>query len=61
MAVIVRVVMLLLSALLIAFLIFELLRPDVLLVGNVTVDVLHGGSIGAIQSTSRPGGESQAC
>jgi hypothetical protein len=50
-----RMAGILLSAVIITYLVFELTRPDILLVGNVTVDVLHGGSIGTTQST-RPGG-----
>jgi hypothetical protein len=51
-----RVVGILLSAVAITYVVFELMRPDIILVGNVTVDVLHGGSIGATQASSRPGG-----
>lgn len=50
---VVRVLAVVLSALVITYVAFELLRPDILLVGNVTVDVLHAG---ATQSTNRPGG-----
>ena len=54
---IVRVLVVVVSSLLIAYVAFELLRPDVLLVGNVTIDVLQGGTrVGASPSSSRPGG-----
>lgn len=46
----------LLAAVVTAYAVFELVRPDILLVGNVTVDVLRAGSIGAPQTSTRPGG-----
>lgn len=52
-----RVLVVVVSFLLITYVAFELLRPDVLLVGNVTIDVLQGGTrVGASPSSSRPGG-----
>ena len=57
-----RVPVVVVSALLITYVAFELLRPDVLLVGNVTIDVLQGGTIvGASPSSWRPGGEQVYC
>lgn len=57
----VRMMVIVLSALVITYMAFELMRPDVLLVGNVTVDVLQGSTRVGSQSSWRPGGERQVC